>query len=169
MPYIILGCTFLAKGHVGKIVFGAIWLLLGIILIAGIVNVDYLTPAQEEPGLPEGLAVDILDMPLAGGREEDISAKGYTLDCDSAIVSSKGVVIVFSSIRTLDYTWRGSNPMLVLTSPESAVLSGETRNSSFPYQIESTETTVSPYLFASFEETDFVHQWVIGRALMDVT
>jgi hypothetical protein len=133
----------------GKIIFGLFWILIGVLIISIAVINFYFIPIPEEPSLPEGLPTDILHNP-------------------NERASSDQVYIYFDSIKTLDYAWGGKNPLLIITSPISISLSATTTNASLGGLIENTATSVTPYLSASLEKDELLHQRVSGRAEMDV-
>ena len=148
----------MAGAHIGKIIIGVFWILLGAFIISVLVTP---APSRQEPQNPQqlGLPNEILAMYDSGGLEPEDN---------SAVVSSDSTIIQFDYIETLDYEWGGENAQVYVTSPVNVTLTAETENFSYSQTIIDKKTSVAPYLWVHLEGNQFVHQWVDGRAVMDV-
>lgn len=144
--------------HVGKIIFGTFWMLIGVLII-GILAVP--APIIGEPRNPKelGLPNDVLEVYAPGGL---LNNK------ETAVVSSDNVVIEFSNIVTLNYHWGGEDAKITVTSPVNAEFPAVSENFSYDQTILDQNSTVTPYLRATLQGNEFLHNWVDGQATMNL-
>ena len=162
------------KGHTGKIVFGIIWLLIGIILIGG--NINGYQTIPEEPPRPQSLPNDIPNMSLCTN-----SSSLKANDSSAFIIMGEWGKIEFDSMDTLEGLWEGNLVEVNITSPYYGtwtvfdegrvpwhVYSPEALWDNPGVQIENNNEKATPYLLILFSEEDCLHNWINGNAKMSV-
>ena len=146
----------------GKIIFGSLWMLLGIALIGGFINHNVLTALPPEPSLPQGLPSEISRMTVCSNE------KALRVNDASAVIAlGKEGTIQFDSISSLQGYCGGSNAILTITSPVNASLSATCTEPYWHGDIKDEYSKGTPTLQANFQSNEFLHQWVTGHAAMD--